>query len=371
MYIGLLLLLANTVPNSFKLSIISDTPEIQKITLIQCKPSASGFENEQVFNLKGSGDSLFFAGEITSPHPFFIEIKNKEGGRIFKSYPFILTVGNQTGRIQNTEKQIIIDNTVMTSVYNSEYYKQFTRLNKNTMWLEAFSDSTANLQPGTIKDSLLQVISNIHRVYEDEKLSVKFKLHESEKLKKSYFSLWMIFFDIYDNGYNEYHQYFYEWLGEELKESTHGQYLSKILLTADKVKLGENLPNHVFYNLKTHKESELPKSSKFTFIDFWFSGCGKCLKEFPLYMEIYDSTDRRLLNIVSISTDYTTSLKYLQEHRNKFKFKWEEFLDENGVYAEKLGFQYFPKNILLNSEGVVIKKNLDPEKLREFIQNKQ
>lgn len=193
MYIALLLLLANTVPNSFKLSIISDTPEIQKITLIQCKPSVSGFENEQVFNLKGSGDSLFFAGEITSPHPFFIEIKNKEGGRIFKSYPFILTVGNQTGRIQNTEKQIIIDNTVMTSVYNSEYYKQFTRLNKNTMWLEAFSDSTANLQQSTVKDSLLQVISNIHRVYEDEKLSVKFKLHESEKLKKSYFSLWMIF----------------------------------------------------------------------------------------------------------------------------------------------------------------------------------
>jgi thiol-disulfide isomerase/thioredoxin len=287
MGINFFLLLFSITANSFTLNVDSELVNSNSITLLQCSPAASGFEIEERILPNKRDKKLIFKSELSKTNLYFFEIRNNQNLNIYRTEPFLLSPTVQFCTIsQEYPYTVIVINEAMGQVYASEYYQATLKFKHKTEWLQNFTDSIAVLQSSVQKDSLLSVVTQIDKVYEDEILSLKFNLHESKDLKNNYFKLWMIYDDIYKNGYNEYHQYFYKWLDNELKDSFYGKNLVSLLHDSDRVKVGDEFPSYEYFNLKTKELSNLVLKSNYTFIDFWFSGCGKCITQFPQYIDI-------------------------------------------------------------------------------------
>jgi hypothetical protein len=78
--------------------------------------------------------------------------------------------------------------------------------------------------------------------------------------------------------------------------------------------------------------------SKYTLIDFWPDNYGPCLLKFSQYQGIYNEYTRQQFQIVGISID-----------------------------ASDLSIQALPANFLLNEKGEIIKRNLSPAEVEQFL----
>ncbi|MFT7483043.1 MAG: thiol-disulfide isomerase/thioredoxin, partial [Oceanospirillaceae bacterium] len=156
-------------------------------------------------------------------------------------------------------------------------------------------------------------------------------------------------------------------LSDSIRNSDYGIKLAQVLKQNNTVQIGDKFPSYLYKNLKTDEQQEIPLNTKYTLVDFWFSGCGRCLVQFPKFQKIYEREKTNGLEIVTVSVDFTESLKYLEEQRKKFTFQWVELYDENGINAEKLDLKYYPKNVLLDADGIVIHKDIEPEELATFL----
>ena len=83
-------------------------------------------------------------------------------------------------------------------------------------------------------------------------------------------------------------------------------------------------------------------------INFWFTGCGPCIKEMPALSNIQKKYADQLI-FLSISFNTKNELdRFFQSHTFDFMHLTDarDFIDSIGIHG-------YPKNILINKEGVV------------------
>ena len=131
-----------------------------------------------------------------------------------------------------------------------------------------------------------------------------------------------------------------------------------------KLDMGKTFPNIPLNSI----DSLIPiiKKNKFTLVDFWFSGCQPCMKQFPSYKTIYDLNKSKGFEIIGISVDEEEAdwQKAIQQH----DLNWLQYFDSNGIIAKKLNIPGYPTNYLLDSDGKIIEVNITPEDLERFLQ---
>ena len=132
------------------------------------------------------------------------------------------------------------------------------------------------------------------------------------------------------------------------------------------LKLSENLKFPEFEIQDKKISSAFGK--KYTFIDFWFSHCGPCLNDFPKYKEVYTKYKNLGLEIIGISTDRTKDIDDWKKVIKEKDLNWLQLLDENGIESHQFNINAFPTTFLLNSEGIIIKKDISPEELEIFLE---
>ena len=110
------------------------------------------------------------------------------------------------------------------------------------------------------------------------------------------------------------------------------------------------------------------KENKFILIDFWFSHCEPCLKQLPDLKEIYAAYKEKNFSIIGISVDSKANETYWQKTIEKYSLNWPQYLDENGREAQRLNVNVYPSNFLLDGKGLIIKKDISPAELNEFLQ---
>ena len=106
------------------------------------------------------------------------------------------------------------------------------------------------------------------------------------------------------------------------------------------------------------------KKNKFTLLDFWFSTCMPCIKQFPSFKNTYDLNKSKGFEIIGISVDRNKST--WQESIHKHDLNWLQYLDSYKIITQKLNISSFPTNYLLDNNGKIIKKNISPEDLATF-----
>ena len=138
-------------------------------------------------------------------------------------------------------------------------------------------------------------------------------------------------------------------------------------LTNAGIKLNKEFP---VFPVKTQKleeqELNLPKA-QYTLVDFWFSRCRPCIESFPALKKLYATYQPKGFEIVSITTDQTDEIPLWQKRIKEYELPWMQYLDENAVEATKLLVHTFPATFLLNNKGELIKKDISPEELEEFL----
>jgi len=129
---------------------------------------------------------------------------------------------------------------------------------------------------------------------------------------------------------------------------------------------GEQMPN-IF--LKGHDSLfTVVSKNKYTLVDFWFTGCQPCLKQFAPLQKIYDVNKQKGFEIIGISTDGKKEVSKWQEVIFKFNLTWIQYLDTGGVETEKQIYFYgYPTNFLLDTNGKILKKNISPADLALYL----
>lgn len=293
--------------------------------------------------LKGSSEAYKIGIKASYPHPFQIGYLDTLTGGISLSHYFF--VGNNEVSVKlgdlSTEKDVLSGK---LSKENREYLK-----------LQNLYKEFVNRQTGEIYDlaGKLEVL----------------KRYISQN-PNSLVALW----DLALNYYNV------------RREADQRKILTIVQNFSDGVKdtkTFQALTNNIIHDLQLAEGNRMPNiflegtdsllsivsKNKYTLIDFWFSGCQPCLKQFDTLQKIYDDNKQKGFEIIGISTDSKKNVSHWEEVILKFKLTWIQYLDTGGVEAKKLYIMSFPANFLLDRNGKILKKDISPADLEIFLDN--
>ena len=134
------------------------------------------------------------------------------------------------------------------------------------------------------------------------------------------------------------------------------------------LQIGKEFPPIISIDIRDNKlDVATFLKSEYTLVDFWYSNCGPCIAQFPDLKQLYEKYKNKGFEIVGISTD---KLKYKTEWQvavKKYQLDWPQYWDTNGQEATRLSIRAFPTNFLLDGQGRIIKKNMSPVELKQFL----
>lgn len=182
----------------------------------------------------------------------------------------------------------------------------------------------------------------------------------------SYVALWALITSVNEEG----HSNLYDSIAHSFSDKVKNEKLWKTFYEDfQNIRIKENhkFPEMLLKNkdLK-HEKLRIPKA-KVILVDYWFSNCKPCLEAFPKLKVLYDKYNSKGFEIVSISIDRAKDIEKWKNRIREFNLKWDHYLDENGIEAEKDKIRKFPTTFLLDTKGEIIKKNITIEELEEFL----
>ena len=111
--------------------------------------------------------------------------------------------------------------------------------------------------------------------------------------------------------------------------------------------------------------------NKLVLIDFWASWCGPCIRELPNVVKAYERFHDKGLEIVGVSLDKDKA-RWLAAIEQTGQ-KWPQMSDLKGwdcAGAQIYGIQSIPANVLIDSQGKIVARDLRGDALLEEIESR-
>ena len=297
------------------------------------------------------------------PEPQSVEIIF---GDNYLTSDFIIEKGLQTISINtDTERQVPeVSNRIMQNEYPPyiAFFQQHT-IKRNIC--DQKYDSIYKLNNYTLPEEI--------RFSMSKELDILYKEHDkllltySEKNPNSEIAFWtlarlMIF------GYEPIFDSIYNSFSDQLKNGYAGRVLNTKLMEGKLLTVGKNFPLMSCADIKSKPFTiDLFKDSRFTLVDFWYSGCGPCRAQFNSLKNLYNQFSKKGFEIVGISVDRATDKKKWEDIIINEKLIWQQYWDIDGKDTRRLSINAFPTNFLIDHTGKIIAKNISLGELEEVL----
>ncbi|HYG38547.1 MAG TPA: TlpA disulfide reductase family protein [Cytophagales bacterium] len=261
-----------------------------------------------------------------------------------------------------------VDNQSMKEYYQ-EYSNAFKHIWQKRDLLNMKWDSLALIYKNKIPDNIKLKLDQERKesyIESDSTLLEYVTTHPD-----SYIAFWKFIRLSSGFGYENIFDSILEKLSDSLKSTYAGKALAKNLKIAGLLAIDKKFPPFLALDKLNNKlDVALFLNNKYTLIDFWYSNCYPCRAQFPHLKDTYNEYKNKGFEIIGISTDKVRYkkmwLKAIEEHN----LLWPQYWDKEGIESFKLSINAFPTNFLLDSEGKIIRKNIAPSELEEFLSKK-
>jgi thiol-disulfide isomerase/thioredoxin len=184
----------------------------------------------------------------------------------------------------------------------------------------------------------------------------------------SYVGLWQLIMKL-SSGYKPFYTTIFDRFSTSIRNSPLGLTLKNRLYVLSNVATGKTFPQLVLLDEKKRKQI-VPgniSNNKYTFIDFWFSHCTPCIAQFDQLKQIYKRFNKDGFGMMAISVDGKKDEKEWRRVIAEYKLPWLQYWDVGSVESAKISVSEFPSNFLLDANGVIIARNIEPSYLESFL----
>jgi peroxiredoxin len=286
----------------------------------------------------------------------------------FTTAAIVIEPGTQTitCNIDSSKKMPQVNNRIMNE-HKTEFQNAYTEVDKTEAKIKAEWDSLKkvynNKVPQSAQLSFRQLVK-LSYTQGDEAL-----LNCVKQFPDSYIKFWTLV-RLSGFGYENIYSDIYQALSPNLKATYTGKVLGKKLNAASvHPAIGKPFPQIKSFTAKQEAlQNTLYLKNKFTLVDFWYSNCAPCVAQFDELKNIYKDYRNSGLEIVWVSTDKIKAEQNWKKVIKDRQLSWPQYWDKNGVESCKLAITAFPINFLVDSNGIVVQKNISPPELRQFLE---
>lgn len=303
------------------------------------------------------GEKQSFKGTLAESSFFRIEINDETSAILaVDTKPLsvlVQTAGNDELSISTQGNELQKNFETIRSL-QSLYEKQKDSLNKAYI----LAENTGNFP----------LLENLQKAFEAAYFSFENKLkQEIKKQDKTIVSVYAC--SLLDPGLN---MAFFDSLSTQFSESEQQNSIVKEFTQAVKkqnsTKIGGKAPDFTGNTPDGRKVSLKDFKGKVVLLDFWASWCIPCRRANPEVVKLYESLKGKNFEIIGISLD-TQADKWKAAIVDD-KLTWQHVSDLGGwdsEFATLYNVEEIPQTFLLNTEGVIVAKNLRGEALKTKI----
>ncbi len=136
---------------------------------------------------------------------------------------------------------------------------------------------------------------------------------------------------------------------------------------------GQRIPAFTLNNLNGEEVVlyDVLAENELVLVEFWASWCAPCIQAIPDLKALHSTYQDSGFEIVTVSID--DDLYDWEQESKAQELPWidvGEMKGWNGETATSYGVQFVPKGFLVDSEGLILEKDLDPGELGEFLTSK-
>jgi thiol-disulfide isomerase/thioredoxin len=158
-------------------------------------------------------------------------------------------------------------------------------------------------------------------------------------------------------------------LSLDLIEHPYYLILEKKIVSKGTTEIGSKIPDFTLNTIENEKVrfSDIIKTNKYTFIDFWASWCKPCLEQMPYVNTAYLKFKEKGFEVIAVSIDNKRA--NWEKSLISLNPDWVNVAALDDLIANELmnlfSFRVIPANYLIDSNGIIVGKNLHGEDLEK------